>query len=59
MDMAEVYNTDLPNPLTLEAELDCWFNKWSLWEGDLPASAQCTLLFPNINNFVYTSCHNQ
>ena len=40
---ADFYETDLPS---LDAELDCWENKWTLWESALNHCS--STLFPNI-----------
>ena len=62
---ADFYETDLPSPLTLDAELDCWENKWTLHCG---SSNQSTMsLFKHTipqhlyssENFMYTACHNK
>ena len=60
--VASLYESDLPSPLTLQAELDLWESKWSLWEGDLPSSPQSALnhcsntLFPNIHTLLKILC---
>ena len=68
INVANLYESDLPSPQTLQVELDLWESKWSLWEGDLPSSPQSALnhcsntLFPNIHtleNFMYTANYNQ
>ena len=61
--MITFYETDLPSPLSLEAELDCWESKWSLREGDdLPTTPLSALhhcssaLFPNIYTLLKILC---
>ena len=59
---ADFYKSDLPSPLTLRAELDCWESKWSLWQNDVPTSPQSALihcsstLFPNIHTLLKVLC---
>ena len=55
---AVFYESDLPSPLSLEAELDCWKSKQSMWEGDISNTPQSALdhcspkLFQNIRFYL-------
>ena len=67
------YGTDLPEPRSLETELQMWERKWRTWKGDnVPSSPRETLpfadeqFFPNIrcalrlvSTIPVTSCENE
>ena len=66
--VANLYESDLPSPLTLQVELDLWESKWSLWEGDLPSTPQSALnhcsntvskYTHTFENLMYTANYNQ
>ena len=48
---SNLYASDLPNPLGLDAELELWQNYWENYKGSLPDSVAATLKSVSFDGF--------